>query len=395
MVRLLAFPALVLMFLAAPARSESLVVLPFFNSSNNSKVDWVGESIAEAVRDALASSGTLVIDRESLTEAYKRLGIRQYAQTTRASVLKIAETLDADRIIYGQFEVVAPAVQGGKESLRLKARLLDLRNMKQAPEFGETGAFDELASLQEHLAWQALRIIKSSAAPSEEEFKRLHPTVRLDAIENYIRGLLATSNEQKHRFFTQAARLDLRFSEPNFELGRLNWAQENYRTAGDWFQKVQRTYPRYFEANFFLGLCRFYAGDYTGAQIAFELVAQAVPLNEVFNNLGAAQSRRDRPEALDNFRKASEGDPANPDFHFNVGYALWKRGQFDDAVKSFRSALDRDPDDSEATMMLGRCLKKTPYRPNDAKSEPLERVREEYNERVFWQLKEALEPKKP
>ncbi len=46
-------------------------------------------------------------------------------------------------------------------------------------------------------------------------------------------------------------------------------------------------------------------------------------------------------------------------------------------------------------MMLGRCLKRTPYRANDAKSEPLERVREEYNERVFWQLKEALEPKKP
>jgi tetratricopeptide (TPR) repeat protein len=385
---------LAISLLPVAALAESFVVLPFFNSSKNPKVDWVGESIAEAVRDALSGHGILVLERESLKEAYRRLALRPNAEMTRATVIKIAEALDADQILFGQFEVLPATAPGGKESLRLTARILDLGGMKQFPEFSETGAFDELAAVQEHLAWQTLRVSVPASVPSEEEFRRLHPPVRVDAIENYIRGLLATSTEQKHRFLTQAARLDPSYAEPNFELGRLLWTQENFGAAEEWFRKVPARFPHYREANFFLGLCRFYTGDYTGAQIAFDLVAQSVPLNEVFNNLGAAQSLRDRPEALENFRKALEGDQADPDYHFNIGYALWKRGEFDAAAESFRATLARDPQDAEATKMLGRCLKKTQYRANDPNDEPLERVKETYNERVYWQLKAALEPKK-
>jgi tetratricopeptide (TPR) repeat protein len=377
-----------------PAWPETFVVLPFFNASGDARLDWVGESVAEEVRYTVAETGILVLDRQRLKEACNRLGIRENSQLTRASVIKVAEALDAGRIMYGRFEVLPPSSSGGKESLRLAARIVDIGAMKQAPEFGETGAFEELASVQDHLGWQALRLLKPSAAPGEEEFRRQHPPVRVDAIENYVRGLLATGKQRKHRFFAQAARLDQRYWQPNFELGKLCWEEEDYRAAIEWFQKVQSSTPRYYEANFFLGLCRFYLSDYVGAQIAFELVAQAVPLNEVFNNLGAAQSRRDRPEALENFRKAVEGDFSDPDYHFNVAYALWKRGEFEEAATSFRAVLQRDPEDSEATTMLGRCLKKTRYRPSGAGMEPLERVKEEYNEIVYRQLKEALEPKK-
>jgi tetratricopeptide (TPR) repeat protein len=387
-----------LVFLASfciPAtRAETLLVLPFFNASKNPKVDWIGESIAEELRDSLATSGVVVLDRLSLKEASGRLGLRPDVQLTHASILKIAQSLDAERAVYGRFEVIAPSAPGGKDSLRITARILDLAAMKQSPEFGETGAFEDLAAVQDRLAWQVVRSLKPETAPSEQEFQRAHPPVRIDAIENYIRGLLASDKDQKRRFFAQAARLDPRYWQPNIELGKLLWEAEDYRGGAEWFQRVQKTSPRFFEANFFLGLCRFYNGDYTGAQIAFDLVAQSVPLNEVFNNLGAAQSRRDRPEALDNFRKALDGDAADPDYHFNVGYALWKRGEFDEAAKFFRATLDRDPQDGEATTMLGRCLKKTRYRPNDPSLEPLERAKETYNENLYLQLKEALSPKK-
>jgi tetratricopeptide (TPR) repeat protein len=390
-------PLALLLLLASfgtATRAETLVVLPFLNASKNTKLEWVGESIAEEIRDSLASSGILVLTRQNLNEAAARLGVRLNAQLTHASILKIAEALDAERAIYGRFEVLPPSSPGGKESLRITARGLDLAAMKQSLEFSELGAFDELALVQDRLAWQALRSLKPGSAPSQEEFQRAHPPVRVDAIENYIRGLLSTNNDLKRRFLAQAARLDPRYSQPNIELGKLHWQAEDYRAGAEWFQKVQKTSPQFFEANFFLGLCRFYSGDYTGAQIAFDLVAQSVPLNEVFNNLGAAQSRRDRPEALENFRKALEGDQADPDFHFNVGYALWKKGEFEEAAKCFRGALARDPEDSEATAMLGRCLKMVRYRPNDPGMQPLERAKETYNESVYLQLKEALEPKK-
>lgn len=377
--------------LAGAALGETFIVLPFSNASRTPNLDWVGESIAETIREALVAQGFIALDREDRQEAYRRLNIRQYAVLTRASVLKIGETLDAGSIVYGQFELASGAGTS-KGSLRMTARVLDMQKMRQSPAFGEVGALEELAALQRHLAWQTLKFAAPKSAITEQEFERRFPAVRVDAVENYIRGLLAENAEQKHRLFTQAARLDTRYSPPCYQLGRLNWDTKNYRVAAEWLAKVGPADPHHREATFFLGAARYYNGDFAGAIDAFAEVAKSVPLNEVLNNLGAAQSRRDLPEALANFRKALEGDPQDPVYRFNVGYALWKKGEFDAAVGEFRQVLDRDPSDSVALMMLGRCLKKTGPRPAD--NQGMERLKHEYQETAYLQLKEFVEPAK-
>jgi tetratricopeptide (TPR) repeat protein len=386
--------ALLAALIAIPAaRAETFVVLPFFNESKKPNLDWVGESIAESIRDVLAARGILVLSRAEREEGYARLNVRRNSTLTHATVVKIGETLDAGSVIFGSFEV-RPQGETKKDSLRIAVRIIDLGTMRQHPEYGQQGAFEDLATLQHRVAWQTLRFIAADDAPGESEFLAAHPPVRVDAVENYIRGLLAATTDQKQRFFAQAARLDPSYSEPAFELAELYYGKESYRPAAEWYQKVKPTDSQFRRALFRLGLSRFYLGDYTNAQAAFEKVLQSVPLNEVFNNLGAAQSRRNRPEALDNFRKALEGDSTDPDYHFNVAYALWKSGQFDAAAQAFRDVLERDPDDAEATAMLGRCLQRANPRTRGA-TQPLERVKEEFNESVYWQLKEALEPKKP
>src|SRR6185437_17093290 len=100
-----------------------------------------------------------------------------------------------------------------------------------------------------------------------------------------------------------------------------------------------------------------YDGDFDGAIDQFRMVSGEIPLNEVFNNLGAALSRRNDPAATDNFKKALDGDESDPDYWFNLGYSLWRQGKFTVAANDFRAALDRAPSDQEATTMLGRCLK--------------------------------------
>jgi tetratricopeptide (TPR) repeat protein len=369
--------------------SDTILVLPFFNASATENLDWIGGSISQTVREAVGGRGLLVLEREERQEVYRRLSIRPNARLTHASVIKVAEALDATRVIYGEFSFTPPAESGtaSRGRLDLKAYTLDMRRMRTGPEFLESGALEDLAALQTHLAWQVLRYLDPTAPPAAE-FLREQPSVRLDAIENYARGLLATRPEQKHRYFTQAARLDEGFSQPNFELGRLYWEQKEYRLAAGWFAKVKPNAPRYLDANFLLGICRYNVGEYAGAAEAFRLVARSVPLNEVFNNLGAAESRLDRPEALEDFRKALEGDPADPDYHFNVGYALWKSGQFEAAAASFRAALDRKPGDAQATVLLGRCLKRVGPRPGER--ETGERLKLNYEEAAWRQLKAAL-----
>src|SRR5258708_19136828 len=226
MLRLVCLPV----FFCAGLLAETVVVLPFFNHASQANLDWVGESVAESVRDGLASEGVLVLDRAERLEAYRRLSLRPGAELTHASILKIGESLDATQVVSGSYELQPPETgKTSKGSLRISARILDLKRTRQGPPFGETGALEDLAAIEAHLGWQALGSLGRKDNPSEQEFLKARPAVRLDAVESYIRGLLATAPEQRHRFFTQAARLDGQYSQPCFQLGKVYWERREYK----------------------------------------------------------------------------------------------------------------------------------------------------------------------
>ena len=385
---------LILAILLPVLPAETVLVLPFFNYAKSANLDWIGESIAETVHDALSAEGILVLDRDDRLEAYRRLSLRPNVVLTRASIIKAGDALDAAIVVYGQYELM-PTAPPSRGSLRITARILDLKRTRQGPEFQEVGALEDLAALETHLGWQALQFLAPKTAPSEEEFRKARPPIRVDAIEAYVRGLLAATTEQKHRLFTQASRLDERFSQPAFQLGRIYVAKKDYPLAAGWLEKVNRADPHYLEAQFLLGLCRYYGGNFADAEKSFELVAAGVPLNEVYNDLGAAQSRANRlPQAAENFRKAIEGDSSDPDYHFNLGYTLWKAGRFAEAAESFRAVAQRNPKDSDATTFLGRCLKEEGPRAGDPRSEGRERIKTNSEETAYRELKAELESKK-
>lgn len=374
-------------------RAETTLVLPFFNHTNSANLDWIGESIAESVHDSLASEGMLVLDRTDRLEAYRRRSLRPGAELTHASILKIGESLDASNVIYGWYELLPPADPNSqsKGSLRISARILDLKHTRQGQVFSETGALEDLAALEVHLGWEALSMLQPKTAPSEQEFLKARPPVRIDAVENYIRGLLSTSPEQRHRLFTQAARLDEHYSPPCFQLGKTYWEKKEYKVAAGWLERVTRTDPHYLEAQFFLGLCRYHIGDFAGAEQSFQLVASKVPLNEVYNNLGAAQARHNNPSGAEaSFKKALEGDTSDPDYHFNLGYTQWRSGQYAAAAESFRAVLARSPNDQEATALLGRALKQEGPRTGEPRSEGRERLKTNYEEAAYRQLQAEL-----
>lgn len=404
--------------------ADSAAVLPFINSAANTplnnpassssaggapaaitpsasaSLDWIGESLTETIRETLASRGIATLEREDVLEAYRRLRLRPSLEPSAASVLKLGEALDAEQVIAGTYTVTTVPGSESKGSLKVVARVADRRRLRESPEFSETGALEDLVSLEAHLAWRTLQIIAPQLAPPESDFHSLRVNTRLDAEESYTRGLLAASPDQKEKYFLQAARLDPSFAHPCFQLGKLHLARKEYKQAADWLERVSANDVHYREANFFLGLARLEAGDAAGSQKAFQMIAATVPLSEVFNNLGAAENRRNLPQAVDDFRKALDGDPSDPDYHFNLGYALFKRGDFPAAADRFRAVLERVPDDQMATLLLGRCLKKQALRPGDARSadgrlQSLERLKHNYEERAYWQLKSMLETKSP
>lgn len=384
--------ALPLLFSASAMQGQATVALPFTNLSNDANLEWIGEAAAENILESVHAEGLLTLDRAARTLAMQRLVLPSNVVLSRASILRIADELEAAFAVFGDYDVVKPA--GEKTSIKLRARVVDRKRLNQSPELLEEGLLDDLALLQSKLAWKVLTTISPAGAGQIEDFLARRKNVRADAIESYVRGLLAKDAPAKHRYFTQAARLDPDYSQPCFQLGLHYWDKEDYQQASHWFLRVARQDAHYMEATYYFGISRHYLGDYPAAEAAFLTVASTVPLNEVFSNLGASQLRQSKYEAaISNFEKAIEGDPADPDYHFNLAYAMWRAKRFDDAANQFRAVLERIPDDADATALLGLCLRNQTLRAGESKYEGLERMREEYEETVFRQLKSLVDKK--
>jgi tetratricopeptide (TPR) repeat protein len=378
--------------------ADTIAVLPLFNVDEHSapNLDWIGESVSETIDEALSTGGLLVLPREDREEVYRRLSLRTGVVLTKASVLKIGETLDAGQIVFGDLRVegAGSGATNLKANLRLTVRIVDLKKFQQGAEIVQTGSLENLSQMETKLAWMLLRQLAPESAPSEDAFFHDRAPVRVDAMESYVRGLMATSEDQKVKLFTQAAHLDEHFSQPDFQLGRWLFAKKDYKTAEPWLSKVTKSDSHFLEAAFLRGICKYHEGDFEGAADQFKMVANEVPLNEVYNNLGAALSRKNDPAAGENFKKALDGDVGDPDYWFNLGYSLWKQGRFELAATHFRAVLDRSPGDQEATTMLGRCLKMEGPRAGDPRTDGRERIKTAFEDSAYRQLQAELKSKK-
>jgi Flp pilus assembly protein TadD len=388
---------LLALLLVAPSlcrAADTIAVLPLFNldETKASNLDWIGESVAETVHEALSSGGLLVLPRDDRAEVYHCLSLRTGVVLTKASVLKIGEALDAGEIIFGELRVDGAdnTTTSLKSNLRLVMRVINLKKLSEGPEFSQEGPLENLSQMETKLAWLLLHQLAPDSAPTEDAFVHDRAPVRVDAMENYVRGLMASNVDQKTKLFTQAARLDDHFSQPNFQLGRLAFAKKDYKTAAQWLAKVTKSDSHFLEAAFLRGICAYRNGDFDAAIDQFRMVAGEIPLNEVYNDLGAALSRKNDPSATDNFNKALEGDQGDPDYWFNVGYSLWKQGKFALAAANFRAVLDRSPTDQEATTMLGYCLKMEGPREGDPHSEGRERLKITFEDSAYRQLQAEL-----
>src|SRR5262249_54646053 len=149
-------------------------------------------------------------------------------------------TLDAGEIVFGEFKV-DEGTAALKAPIKLTIRVIDLRKLQQKAEFTQSGTLDGLSQMETRLAWLLLRQLAPERAPSEEVFFHDRAPVRVEAMESYVRALMAATDDQKLKLFTQAAKLDDHFSQPNFRLGRMMLAKKDYKAAGDWLAKVSRS----------------------------------------------------------------------------------------------------------------------------------------------------------
>jgi tetratricopeptide (TPR) repeat protein len=364
---------------SSPA-GHTLVVIPFENTSPTPGLEWLGEAFSTTLRSQLDSPLLYVVAREERVRAYDRQGIPSGLHPSRATIYRIAEQMDVDYAVLGSY-----SYDGA--SLTATSQLLDMRAQKLLPPATESGPLGNLGSLQSALAWDTLRLIRVDFGIPKDRYIAGEPVVRLDAQENYIRGILAADAEERIQHYREAVRVNPGFAEAWLELGKTYLGQRGYEAAIAAFEKVPASSKVAREANFYLGLSCYAHGDFEKAESAFDFVAARLPLAEVYNNLGVVAARRGQKRAADDFERAIQNDPSDPDYHFNLAVALSRGGDRARAARELRIALDRRPNDTEARALLDSLM---PPAPGAASAPPLkppiERLNRNYEENAFREM---------
>ncbi len=368
-----------------------MVILPFENASKAPGIEWIGESFPEVLGQRMSIPSLSMYSRSDRIAAFDRLGVPLNLRPSRATAYRIAEEMDVDYLVMGRYTFDG-------QTFMASAQLLDMGKLRLYPEVKESGPLIKLIDIQTALAWDVMRLLNPMLVTSKNGFVKASQPIRLDALEAYVRGMIAGPGPERARLLLGAIRLKPDYYEAMLELGKTYFEQREYEQAGRWLAKISRTDARAKEANFFLGLADYYLGQYEAADGAFAFIASRLPLTEVYNNLGVVASRRGRKEAVEYFERAVEADPADADYRFNLAAALYRSGDRTGAAKQAREALALRPYDSEAKAVLDMATNNTPppaATPRGARGAgpnvPLERIKRNYDEASFRQLSQEIE----
>ncbi|HEV2493664.1 MAG TPA: tetratricopeptide repeat protein [Terriglobia bacterium] len=339
--------------LCAAPETRTILVFPFENQSSRPDLDWLAEGFAQMISSRLAGPGRYVLGRDERIAAYEELGVPTDTALTLATEFKVAETLGVDWAVVGNFTLAG-------DRLAARTRLLDMRHLKLKPPLEATGELADVVELQTRLAWRLLATEDPSfVTGNEEDFARQFPMIRLDAFENYMRGLLAPDRDSKVHFLQESDRLNPADHAAAFELGRYYFDQKDYAGSAQWLRKLTPSDSDYLESVFLVGVDEFFLGHEPESEKAFSLLVNQVPLAEVSNNLGVLEARRGRyAEALASFERAYDVDRADPDYAFNLGACLWYLHKYDQAAQHLEEALRSNDDDPAAHALLGAVLNK-------------------------------------
>ena len=307
------------------------MVMPFENQSSAPGLEWIGEAFPEVLSQRMSSPRLYPISRADRSYAFDHTGVATAVHPSRATIYRIAEQMDVDYVVLGSYDF-----DGSRFSA--SAQLLDMKKLHLYPAVQSSSALRNLIDVQTVLAWELLEQMPVPPSMTREQFLKASAPIRLDAFENYIRGIMAADHQQKVRYFRTALKLNPNYTLAMMQLGKTYYDNHEYESASLWFSRIPKDDPAAGEAIFLLGMSEFYRGSFEKAFAAFNLLSTRLPLTEVYNNLGVVEARRGhRAAAVEYFSKAVTADPNDADYRFNLAVALFKNGDSSGAARQLRA----------------------------------------------------------
>jgi len=373
----------------AQSSGDTVMILPFENTSDKAEFNWVGESIADALSDLLKVPTLNVISNDERKIIQQKLRVPLTILPSLATSLKLARESKATLLIGGKYNIV-PAQGDIAATVSVTAKIIRVNEGRFLSEEFPDGrritrdiilndALQNLQTIQGQVAYQILYQRDKALPFSQNQFVESANKVPARAFEAYIKGLLTPESENQTReiYFKNAIRIYTEdektkggiYTNASLELGHFYLNQRKFAEAVDYFSRIPQESAQYPEAAFYTGLIQWQQKNYEQALAVLRPLAESLKLTSVNNTLGAiavqasiagkknkGKSDELLKEGLKFLKTASESAPDESDVRFNYGFALFLNDNFKESAEQMRPAIAFNPRDGEAYFLLAKAL---------------------------------------
>ncbi|HEY0429224.1 MAG TPA: tetratricopeptide repeat protein [Pyrinomonadaceae bacterium] len=372
--------------------SDTVMVLPFENTSSKPEFNWVGESFADALSDLLKAPGLNVVTNQERKIIQQRLRVPLTILPSLATSLKLAREGKASLLIAGKYSI-APAQGDTAAVVTVTTKIIRVNEGRFLSEeydgkritrdVNVSDALGNLQTIQGQIAYVILyQLFKSALATPQNQLIEAANKVPARAFEAYIKGLLTpeADTQSRENFLKNAMRIYAEddktkggtYADAALELGHFYLNQKKFPEAVDYFSRVPQESAQYAEAAFYTGLIHWQQENYEQALAVLRPLADDLKLTSVYNTLGAIAVQASRAEkknkgksdalmqeGIDYLKKAADSSADESAARFNYGFALFLNNNYTEAAKQLRPVLANNSRDGEAYFLLAKALEKT------------------------------------
>ncbi len=369
--------------------TDTVLILPFENTSNKPEFNWVGESFADALSDLLKVPSLNVISNQERKIIQQRLKVPLTVLPSLATSLKLAREAKTSLLVAGKYNII-PAQGDVAATVTVTAKIIrvnegrflseDFPDGKRRIDIVINDALQNLQTVEGQVAYQILYQRDKALPFSQNQFVENANKVPARAFEAYIKGLLSSESDVQTRenYFKNAMRLYSEaksgetYADAALELGHFYLNQKKYTEAIDYFSRIPAESQQYAESAFYTGLIQWQQNNYEQALAVLRPLAEDLKLTSVYNTLGAiavqaslaekknkGKSEALLKEGLELLKKAADSAPDEANARFNYGLALFLNNNFVESARQLRPLVAANSRDGESYFILSKALAKT------------------------------------
>jgi tetratricopeptide (TPR) repeat protein len=367
--------------------TDTVMILPFENTSSKPEFNWVGESFADSLSDLLKVPSLNVVSNDERKIIQQRLRVPLTILPSLATSLKLAREGKATLLIAGKYNIV-PAQGDTAATVSVTAKIIRVNEGRFLSEDFADGrritrdiylndALQNLQTVQGQIAYQILYQRDKALPFAQNQFIENANKVPARAFEAYIKGLLSseTDTQTRENYLKNALRIyaeektNAVYADAALELGHLFLNQRKFPEAIDYFSRIPAESPFYPEAAFYTGLIHWQQQNYEQALAVLQPLAEDLKLTSVYNTIGAIAVQASRAEkknkgksadwlkqGIDLLKKAADSAPDEANVRFNYGFALFLNTNYAEAAEQLRPVLATNPKDGESYFLLAKAL---------------------------------------